>query len=86
MARCKPVLTPFAEKGARADVDITRVLDATEKSVFRTIIGKWFWMINDRPDIAYAAKELARTVQQPTVKDMMVAKRVLRYLQGTMNK
>eukprot|EP00972_Heterocapsa_arctica_P033365 4911418-Heterocapsa_arctica.AAC.1 len=43
-------------------------------------------MINDRPDIAYAAKELARTVQQPTVKDMMAAKHVLRYLQGTMNK
>eukprot|EP00972_Heterocapsa_arctica_P007068 1032818-Heterocapsa_arctica.AAC.1 len=43
-------------------------------------------MINDRPDIAYAAKELARTVQQPTVKDMMAAKRVLRYLQGTLNK
>eukprot|EP00972_Heterocapsa_arctica_P061069 9004941-Heterocapsa_arctica.AAC.1 len=43
-------------------------------------------MTNDKPDIAYAAKELARTVQQPTVKDMMEAKRVLRYLQGTMNK
>eukprot|EP00972_Heterocapsa_arctica_P013143 1930681-Heterocapsa_arctica.AAC.1 len=43
-------------------------------------------MINDRPDIAYAAKELARTVQQPTVKDMMAAKCLLRYLQGTMNK
>jgi hypothetical protein len=67
-------------------VNVSRVLDATEKSVFRTIIGKLIWMINDRPDIAYAAKELARTVQQPTVKDMMAAKRVLRYLQGTMNK
>eukprot|EP00972_Heterocapsa_arctica_P068942 10187327-Heterocapsa_arctica.AAC.1 len=61
MGRCKPVLTPFAEKGTRADVDVSRVLDATEKSVFRTIIGKLIWMIDDRPDIAYAAKELART-------------------------
>eukprot|EP00972_Heterocapsa_arctica_P002597 381273-Heterocapsa_arctica.AAC.1 len=39
LGRCKPVLTPFAEKGMTADVDVSRVLDATEKSVFRTIIG-----------------------------------------------
>eukprot|EP00972_Heterocapsa_arctica_P044255 6533314-Heterocapsa_arctica.AAC.1 len=43
-------------------------------------------MISDRPDIAYATKELARTAQQPTVKDMIAAKRVLRYWQGTVNK
>eukprot|EP00972_Heterocapsa_arctica_P059077 8710051-Heterocapsa_arctica.AAC.1 len=86
MARFKAVTTPFAEKGTRADVDITRVLTVAEKAVFLAIIGKMIWMINDRPDIAYAEKELARTVQQPTVQDMMAAKRVLRYLiMGTMN-
>eukprot|EP00972_Heterocapsa_arctica_P043351 6395805-Heterocapsa_arctica.AAC.1 len=74
MAKCKAVTTLFAEKGTRADVDITRVLTVTEKAVFRTIIGKLIWMINDRPDMAYAAKELARTLQQTTVKDMMAAK------------
>eukprot|EP00972_Heterocapsa_arctica_P082513 12158027-Heterocapsa_arctica.AAC.1 len=32
LARCKPVLTPFAEKGTKANVDITRMLDVKEKS------------------------------------------------------
>eukprot|EP00972_Heterocapsa_arctica_P023033 3389196-Heterocapsa_arctica.AAC.1 len=72
------------EKAYRPDTE--RILDVEEKSLFRTIIGKLIWMIGDRPDIAYATKELARTVQQPTLKDLLAAKRILRYLQGTMDK
>eukprot|EP00972_Heterocapsa_arctica_P101030 14890555-Heterocapsa_arctica.AAC.1 len=66
--------------------DTERILDVEEKSLFRTIVGKLIWMIGDRPDIACATKELARTVQQPTLKDLLAAKRILRYLQGTMDK
>jgi len=84
LERCKPVLTPFMDKVYRPDSE--RILDAEEKSLFRSIVGKLIWMIGDRPDIAYATKELARMVQQPTLKDMLVAQRILRYLQGTAGK
>eukprot|EP00972_Heterocapsa_arctica_P114972 16445414-Heterocapsa_arctica.AAC.1 len=66
--------------------DSERIFDTEEKSLFRTIVGKLIWMIGDRPDIAYATKELAREVQQPTLKSLLAAKRILRYLQGTMDK
>eukprot|EP00972_Heterocapsa_arctica_P083472 12299119-Heterocapsa_arctica.AAC.1 len=58
LERCKPVLTPFMDKVYRPDSE--RILDAEEKSLFRSIVGKLIWMIADRPDIAYATKELAR--------------------------
>eukprot|EP00972_Heterocapsa_arctica_P016130 2377279-Heterocapsa_arctica.AAC.1 len=40
-------------------------------------------MIGDRPDIAYATKELSRNVQNPLLQHYLRAKRILRYLQGT---
>eukprot|EP00972_Heterocapsa_arctica_P057476 8480283-Heterocapsa_arctica.AAC.1 len=40
-------------------------------------------MIGDRPDVAFATKELAREVQQPLLQHLLTAKRILRYLQGT---
>eukprot|EP00972_Heterocapsa_arctica_P086436 12741896-Heterocapsa_arctica.AAC.1 len=36
-----------------------------------------------RPDLAYVAKELARRLATPTIGDMKKAKRLLRYVKGT---
>eukprot|EP00972_Heterocapsa_arctica_P068482 10117639-Heterocapsa_arctica.AAC.1 len=66
--------------------DSERILDTEEKSLYRTIIGKLIWMIGNRPDITYATKELAREGQQPTLRSLLAAKRILRYLQGTAEK
>eukprot|EP00972_Heterocapsa_arctica_P067920 10027439-Heterocapsa_arctica.AAC.1 len=57
--------------------DSERILDAEEKSLYRSIVGKLIWMIGDRPDIAFATKELAREVQQPLLQHLLAAKRIL---------
>ena len=41
------------------------------------------WFVPIRPDLNYAVKELSRSLQNPAQHDLVKAKRVLRYLQGT---
>eukprot|EP00972_Heterocapsa_arctica_P096849 14288589-Heterocapsa_arctica.AAC.1 len=38
-----------------------------------------------RPDLAYVAKELVRRLATPTIGDMKKAKRLLRYVKGTVD-
>lgn len=42
-------------------------------------------MCSTRPDIAFAVSYLSRQVQKPQTQRLIAAKRVLRYLKGTMN-
>ena len=41
------------------------------------------WMMNERGDLAFPVKELARSVQAPTVGDMMCLRRAVKYLIST---
>eukprot|EP00972_Heterocapsa_arctica_P024924 3674832-Heterocapsa_arctica.AAC.1 len=38
-----------------------------------------------RPDLAYVAKDLARRLATPSIGDMKTAKRLLRYVEGTVD-
>jgi hypothetical protein len=82
MDDCKPVSTPavadkekFAEQSNKEPADTNR---------YQEIVGSISYAANIvRPDLAYAVNVLARTAAKPTKGDMVAAKRVLRYLQGT---
>ena len=50
-------------------------LDAAAHSLYRTAVGKMMWMMSERGDLAFPVKELARSVQAPTVGDMLLAPR-----------
>eukprot|EP00438_Fugacium_kawagutii_P020509 Skav212686 [mRNA] locus=scaffold1930:133681:135171:+ [translate_table: standard] len=50
---------------------------------FRRIVGKLQWLAYIRPDMAYAIKELARSIQQPSIRDQRKLKHLIRYLAGT---
>jgi len=67
-----PFLTP-------APLDETP-LDEAGHSLYRTVVGKMMWMMNERGDLAFPVKELARTVQAPTVGDMLRLRRAVKYL------
>ena len=43
------------------------------------------WLALVRPDINFATKEMARTVQSPTLEHLASLKHLLRYLAGTRN-
>ncbi|XP_070662512.1 secreted RxLR effector protein 161-like [Malus domestica] len=49
------------------------------------MVGSLLYLTVTRPDIMFAASLLARFMHNPTMKHMGTAKRVLRYIQGTVN-
>ncbi|BBN69933.1 NAD(P)-binding Rossmann-fold superfamily protein [Prunus dulcis] len=55
-----------------------------DESEYRQIVGSLLYLTATRPDIMFASSLLARFMHNPTRKHMGTAKRVLRYVQGTL--
>ena len=57
-----------------------------DKTLFRHIIGSLQYAVSGmRPDIAYAVNDVARFSSDPSEAHLTAAKRILKYLKGTMN-
>jgi len=82
MQVCKPVSTPIDwNHQLRAIEDRDERTDAT---TYQQIIGSLMYVVTGtRPDLAYTITHLSQFNSSPTIKHLMAAKRVLRYLQGT---
>eukprot|EP00972_Heterocapsa_arctica_P026259 3864992-Heterocapsa_arctica.AAC.1 len=65
--------------------DDSTSLSIEDHRVYRRIVGKMMYGSIVRPDLAYVVKELARKLATPTISDMQKARRVMRYVKGTMN-
>ena len=57
-------------------------LNAEQATTFRALAAKANYLALDRPDLAFAAKELCRAFAQPTATDVIALKRLVRYLKG----
>ena len=57
-------------------------LDGADSSKYRGLAAQANFLAQDRPDIAYAVKELCRGMSKPTARDMEALKRLARYLAG----
>ncbi|CAL8090825.1 unnamed protein product [Prunus armeniaca] len=79
---CKFVATPLAVNEKLSKVDGSELADET---LYRQMVGSLLYLTATRPDIMFAASLLARFMHNPTKKHMGTTKRVLRYIQGTMN-
>ena len=55
-------------------------LDASQTRHYRSVVMRAAYLSQDRPDLSYSAKELARDMQQPTERSMTNLKRLGRYL------
>ncbi|KAI5349042.1 hypothetical protein L3X38_001929 [Prunus dulcis] len=82
LKQCKPVSTPLVatEKLCKDDGS-----DPADESEYRKIVGSLLYLTATRPDIMFAASLLARFMHCPTKKHYGMAKRVLRYIQGTID-
>lgn len=80
---CKPVTTPM-QKGAASMLREEEV--EALNFPYRQVVGSLMYlMVGSRPDLAFSVGFLSRTLENPTKDDVIRAKRVLRYVAGTLN-
>ncbi|BBH01653.1 hypothetical protein Prudu_011986, partial [Prunus dulcis] len=82
LTECKSVTTPLVatEKLAKDDGS-----GAANEEQYRSIVGSLLYLTATRPDIMYASSLLARFMHCPTNRHYGTAKRVLRYIKGTLD-
>lgn len=59
--------------------------EPVDETYYKQIVGSLMYLTSTRPDLMYATSLLSRYMAKPTELHLQVAKRVLRYLKGTMN-
>lgn len=81
MAHAKPVQTPMCSTQALVKKGIN--LGDLEAKEYRDVVGSLQYLSFTRPDIAFAVNRLSQFMHCPTTEHWDAAKRVLRYLAGT---
>ncbi|XP_042944487.1 uncharacterized mitochondrial protein AtMg00810-like [Carya illinoinensis] len=80
MTGCKLVAIPLIPNEKLRNEDGVKKVDA---STYRSLVGSLLYLCNTRLDILFATSMLSRFMQCPSQIHFGTAKRVLRYLQGT---
>ena len=80
--KCNPATTTGTTAG-KENIEDEQLLDQQEHQQFRRLVGKLQWLAYTRPDISFATKELARALQQPTIKEQKKFRHLVRYFAGT---
>lgn len=82
MPKCNSVTTP-AEAGLKLEKDpIGKKIDST---FYKQIVGSLMYLTATRPDIMYSVSLRSRYTENPKEIHLLAAKRILRYLQGTID-
>src|SRR3954468_5840242 len=84
MKGCKPVSTPLStsEKLSLHDGDPLGPDDSTQ---YRSIVGALQYLTLTRPDISFSVNKVCQYLHAPTTAHWTAAKRILRYVQGTIH-
>ena len=80
LEEAKPVATPSVKR--TPTTESLAELENERRAVYRTAVGKWLYMCQERADIMYSVKETARKIICPTESDEMNVKRIVSYLKG----
>jgi transposase InsO family protein len=82
MDGAKPASTPCVSGGKLSKFQGDPLSDPKE---YRHIVGALQYCTLTRPDIAYSVNQLCQFLHSPTTVHLIAAKRVLRYLKGTLH-
>jgi hypothetical protein len=80
MTDCKSASTPFLSGIKLDDGGETPLVDNT---LYRQLVGRLLYLTHSRPDLSYAVGAVSRFMQEPHELHWKAAKRILRYVQGT---
>ena len=82
MNDCKPISTPVECGVKLSKHDESESVDPT---FFKSLVGSLHYLTCTRPDILYAIGLVSRYMENPTTTHFKTAKRILRYIKGTIN-
>ena len=82
LASCNPSITPMESRLKLRKYSTDPAVDTTE---YRRIVGTLRYLVNTRPDLAYAVGYVSRFMEKPTVEHLVAVKRILRYVARTVN-
>ena len=82
MSTCKPCSTPFVSLSRLRKDDGILLSDPTH---FRSLVGGLQYLTFTRPDLSYAVNHICQFMHQPTDQHLIAAKRILRYVQGSLD-
>ena len=81
MESCKPAPTPSKP---HTQLLLSEGQPLTDPSAYRSIVGALQYLTFTRPDIAHSVNVVCQYMTNPTDAHMFLVKRILRYLQGTL--
>ena len=82
MTGYKPMATPMEERVKLSKNSTGARVDATR---YRSIVGGLRWLTHTRPNITFAVGYVSRFLEDPPEDHWTVVKRVLRYVQGSLD-
>ncbi|WVZ75291.1 hypothetical protein U9M48_023361 [Paspalum notatum var. saurae] len=82
MGACNPCATPMETRLKLSKHSASPAVDATE---YRSLIGSLRYLMNTRPDLAFAVGFLSRFMEDPRQEHMAAIKHLLKYVAGTVD-
>ena len=83
MRNCKPAPTPLSSSEQLSLNDGTP-LGPENNTQYRSIVGALQYLTLTRPDLSYSVNKVCQYLHAPTTTHWTAAKRILRYVQGTL--
>ncbi|CAA6656934.1 unnamed protein product [Spirodela intermedia] len=80
MAGCNPCQVPMATRLKLSKMSTEPLVDAT---AYRSIVGSLRYLVNTRPDLAFAVGYVSRFLEEPRKDHLAAVKQILRYVAGT---
>ncbi|CAA7409654.1 unnamed protein product [Spirodela intermedia] len=80
MAGCNPCQVPMATRLKLSKRSTEPLVDAT---AYRNIMGSLRYLVNTRPDLAFAVGYVSHLLEEPRKDHLAAVKQILRYVRGT---